>query len=502
MEITDDDVLRHQAWLAQQINNNRTGERTTCDLTLVSEEHEFQVHKAVMMVVSKYFEKMFTIEMKEKYSDRVEIKQIPHKRLENIIEFIYCGSIHITEENVRNVMDDAEYLEIQALKTACMTFYLKVVSAENVLRFREDAKRYSLSDVQAKMNEVIAQKFTKVTQRGDFLQLDFDNVTDVIKQRTTKCDESEAAAFTGIVAWVKYDLCQREKLFTNLFSNLDLITIAPEFLGKVYKESLVNDSLLCVNILVETMFTRHYPASLGDFVVIGGEGTDSVCAVYSIAKGNPIYLPKLNTSRIGATSVRCEYRIFVIGGSKTPDDKNLISSCEMFDLTDQKQWNTMASMSKARKYCGSAYLDGYIYVTGGFNGKSLLTCEKFDVNHNKWMKVQDMVHKRYGHGCVMCNGYIYCIGGYDDNEDLKSCERYDLKEEKWNEIASLNVARCYLASIVLDGMIYAIGGIGADDLCSVERYQPKTNKWENIASLQTARYHLSACVVESKILAI
>ena len=46
---------------------------------------------------------------------------------------------------------------------------------------------------------------------------------------------------------------------------------------------------------------------------------------------------------------------------------------------------------------------------------------------------------RKSHGVCYLNGFIYVIGGYNNIEGfLKKCERYDLKKQEWKVMPDLN----------------------------------------------------------------
>nr|CAB3259739.1 kelch-like protein 20 [Phallusia mammillata] len=501
METTnnDDVVLKHRDWLGQLLNDDRTAQESTCDLVLESGGKQFKVHKSVLMLVSNYFRKMFTIEMKEKYKGIVNIEQIPPDRLENIIKFIYSGQIKITEENMLDVLDDAEYTEIEVLKNKCARFICSVVSAENCLKLRAFAQRYNLYEVKDKTNQCIEDHMSTVVQHDDFAKLDFMEMLALLEKRKNNCEE---AVFKGIVKWVNHIPLEREKLFEELFLKLDLTQLSVKFLAQVRTENLVNKSLACSNMLVDALIEISCPSFSYDFLLIGGEKMETHCIAYNVKEQMTKSLPNLKTGRFVATSVKVGDEVFVIGGADDESGKNPQQSCEMLNLTKQTKWKAIPDLLKARGYCGSAYFEEHIFVTGGYNGGALESCEKFNIYDNKWFGINSMMHERFGHGTETYNGFVYCIGGHNCEESLSSCERYDVRAEKWDLIAPLNEARCYIATALLDGVIYAIGGLDGDKgraVSTVERFLPETNKWEYVAPLQTARNQLSACVLDKKI---
>ena len=56
-----------------------------------------------------------------------------------------------------------------------------------------------------------------------------------------------------------------------------------------------------------------------------------------------------------------------------------------------------------------------------------------------------MNKKRYSHSSIYLNGSVFVIGGFDNKDDdnvspstLKSCERFIIEENKWVAISQLN----------------------------------------------------------------
>nr|CAB3259473.1 kelch-like protein 12 [Phallusia mammillata] len=333
------------------------------------------------------------------------------------------------------------------------------------------------------------------------MQLDFDDMSDVINQRNKGCARSEVACFNGIVGWVNHCPLQRKELFVKLFSEVDLSSTNMSFLEMASQENLVKNNLLCANFLVQGSLMFIQRMSTSTFLLIGGT-TEHEAVVYNIMSKETTQFPDLNIGRMKATSAKVGKRVFVIGGIAA--GKTLLKSCEMLDLDQPDKWIVLPDMIQARHLCGSGLIAGQIYVTGGMNTYHLSSCEKFDIQANVWTRTENMLQKRCSHGCVVCNGLLYCIGGKKGTEHISSCECYDVESKKWKEIAPLNEPRRSMASVVLDGTIFAIGGIGHNKqtLSTVERYFPERNTWEYVAPLLLSCSRASACVLGTRLYVI
>ena len=65
-----------------------------------------------------------------------------------------------------------------------------------------------------------------------------------------------------------------------------------------------------------------------------------------------------------------------------------------------------------------------------------------------------MNNRRYGHGCVQLNGYIYVLGGFDNKDadgvapsTLDSVERYSIHENRWTQNCAMNDGRAFFGVV-------------------------------------------------------
>ena len=68
-----------------------------------------------------------------------------------------------------------------------------------------------------------------------------------------------------------------------------------------------------------------------------------------------------------------------------------------------------------------------------------------------------MIMKRYGHQSQYVNGLIYVIGGFNHRDlpneqpvTLASCERHQVMDNSWSHIATMQEPRAFASSVVLD----------------------------------------------------
>ena len=63
-------------------------------------------------------------------------------------------------------------------------------------------------------------------------------------------------------------------------------------------------------------------------------------------------------------------------------------------------------MQEHRKEHGMVYINNSIFVLGGYNPSQIVflkTCEKYDIDYDKWVSVSEMNNRKCAFGCTAFN---------------------------------------------------------------------------------------------------
>jgi hypothetical protein len=71
----------------------------------------------------------------------------------------------------------------------------------------------------------------------------------------------------------------------------------------------------------------------------------------------------------------------------------------------------LPEMQDARALCALGYHKGCVYVFGGYAGKNLNTCERFELKREKWSRIADMPIARSAFSAVVYAGSFYRVLG-------------------------------------------------------------------------------------------
>ncbi len=187
------------------------------------------------------------------------------------------------------------------------------------------------------------------------------------------------------------------------------------------------------------------------------------------------------------------------------------------DAGDAGHWMTGAPAPTARTEVAAAEMDGWIYVVGGFEPRSVWTfwqasvsarVEAYHPATNQWAAKPDLPVGLHHAGAVAVDGALFVIGGFVQSDDTTwrpsdRVWRFDAERGAWEERAPLPTARGGLAVTTLRGKVFAVGGYdGRDNSAAVEVFDPARDQWASAAPLPTPRDHLAVVVLDDALYAI
>ena len=103
-----------------------------CDITLVTnDDREFKAHRNVLSAASPFFCRLLQSDMKENREGIIRLEEISGTIMEDVLEFIYTGTVEVTQENAEELIAAGNYLIIPSLKTISGRFLEREMSNSN-----------------------------------------------------------------------------------------------------------------------------------------------------------------------------------------------------------------------------------------------------------------------------------------------------------------------------------------------------------------------------------
>ena len=155
------------------------------------------------------------------------------------------------------------------------------------------------------------------------------------------------------------------------------------------------------------------------------------------------------------------------------------SSCWLLH-TATKKWTNLAPLNTARRYHRSVFLEGQVYVVGGWdvNNKVTGSVERFDLKRRQWSCLSDLPHPVYAPAATSHGHRVYVFGGLDaDNKVLSCTQAYDSATGQWLTLAATPKVCNLGAAVSLGSYVYLVGG----SYRSCLRYAPAEDRWRELS---------------------
>ena len=523
--ITDYEQSSFCVEVAKRLNMQRK-QGQLCDVTLVAKDgEELKAHRNVLSAASPFFCKLLQSDMKENREGIVRFEEISGSVMEDVLEFIYTGTVKVTQENAKELIAAGNYLLIPGLKTISGRFLEREMSNSNCISTFYFAEKYDCHELISNSRKFIHTNFGSVAEMDEFLNLNAEEVKRWISSNEISVSV-EADVFQLIIKWVKHSKSERRVSFEELFRDVRLGSLSRECLIDVVTNELVRDNAGCLRLALDALeldtLGREDDQSLSArnehetraIVACGGKYTfcylpdqgqwkrlaDGLSAKTQRTnmikfRGQLYAFPQFGKAERydpafngwSQTDVSINFAmVTVVGGgiyavgTCTIDIHTTETIIEKYNM-EACVWQTIHSSDKGyRDESCIVAADSHLYVFGGKSPETkeyVTKAERFDTVEKKWEEIADMQQEK---GCafgVATQGKIFIAGRRHRGE--MSCEMYNISTNEWQLIGSLNVSRTYGGMVCLNGTLYVLGGtdIFNNRELSVECYNLEEDKW-------------------------
>ncbi|KPP56375.1 hypothetical protein Z043_126011 [Scleropages formosus] len=343
-----------------------------------------------------------------------------------IVEYAYTCAVPVTPDNVERLLAAADHFNVMGVVRECCRFLEGQLSPDNCIGVYKFASLYFCPELRQRAYLFILHHFEEVVRSSDeFLELEALQLCDIIEKDHLNI-KRESVAFEAVLRWIAHAPSGRKRHISLLLSKVRLALMDTNyFMNNVKNNEMVKHSEECKPIIINTLKSIYH------LTTNETRGSDFQ---------NPLTRPRLPYSVLLA-----------IGGWSGSSPTNGI---EAYDgLTDH--WlNVTVEEESPRAYHGAAYLDGF----------------------------------------------VYCIGGFDGEEYFSSVRKLNPVTRTWHQAAPMHSRRCYVSVAVLEGLLYAMGGFdGYVRLDSAEQYDPEANQWTVVSSMHERRSDASATTLRGKV---
>jgi N-acetylneuraminic acid mutarotase len=249
----------------------------------------------------------------------------------------------------------------------------------------------------------------------------------------------------------------------------------------------------------------NYPISIMDNAVatdpatglvysVGGINTNGITAagyVYKPTTEQWTTLPSMQNVREAPQAAFINGKLYVTGGYGVGD--NPVATTEIYDPTSGT-WSTGASIPNAYAGASVAVLNGLMYVIGGCDQ---LYCGYTDVQvynpaTNSWSAAASYPQPIAWQGCGAINGEIYCAGGTTNaTAGTSNAYVYDPGSNSWSPIAPIPATLWGMGYTAANGQLLLSGGVTDGDSTVTNQgyaYDPSSGSWTALPNANYADY--------------
>ena len=168
------------------------------DLVISVHHHEFRVHKAVLVTRSPVFSAMFSHQLKEEETGRIEINDIEKEVVEEMLKFIYTGkALKLYDTNwcrkyCEGLLAAAEKYNLQRLKLMCEVKLASRLSLKTAVQYLKLAFMYSAGYLKKKSISYMNANSSKIIGTEEWRNL------------VSTCPGAVAEAYEALSASLKH----------------------------------------------------------------------------------------------------------------------------------------------------------------------------------------------------------------------------------------------------------------------------------------------------------
>ena len=234
--------------LARRLNMFRTQDHL-CDINLMTQDDkEFKAHRNVLSAASPFFCKLLQSDMKENREGIVRFEEISGAVMEDVLEFIYTGSVEVNQKNSKDLIAAANYLLVPGLKKLSARFLEREMFKSNCISTFYFAEMYQCDELITNTRKFIHANFASVSEIDEFLNLEAKEV-----ERWISSDEIsvavEADVFKIVLKWIEQKKSERKASFEQLFRHVRLASLSRDVLFDVVTNELVRENFGCLKLI-------------------------------------------------------------------------------------------------------------------------------------------------------------------------------------------------------------------------------------------------------------
>ncbi|ESO91983.1 hypothetical protein LOTGIDRAFT_217137, partial [Lottia gigantea] len=194
-----------------------------CDVTLLVGDEKVKAHWCIL-VSCPFFQSLHDSGMKESFEVKIRLNYGTPWAMKEALKFLYLGTISVTYDKIKELLEAAEYLQITDLKKCCNDYLcMTEINEENCVQLSLLSSLYDL-DLYNSAFKFLRGHLPTVLKGEDALTLTKDSVMSLLTDETLTYVPQETF-LEFITKWTEQDEDFRSEFFKELFLALNLQNI-------------------------------------------------------------------------------------------------------------------------------------------------------------------------------------------------------------------------------------------------------------------------------------
>ncbi|XP_041350623.1 kelch repeat and BTB domain-containing protein 2-like isoform X2 [Gigantopelta aegis] len=378
--------------------------RLFTDVVIKVDQVEFPCHKVVLCSMSPYFEGMFSSGMKESSQSVIQLHDLNSEWFELVLTYMYSGHIHLTNNNVKDILHIGSFLQVLCLQELCEEYILEeMLTLDNCLSLWQLAPTYGCGYLQHQAKSFIIRHFKLLVENGELQQLSQEELKDILSDEHLIV-RNEAWVLEVAINWMKMTKTEPSKA-KDVFESvrLDLIP-SSEWESLLEKVIVTADKGLCsmLNALRTTMLASDE---------------------YNV-QNRVRFFDRLQ-------NIIVAYPSREITDQDDDSDTEVIQFPYCVSLDQKKSMKLPHCPFDLPKIESICFHGHNLYLAGVTrNGVALA---RFDGSTGVWHSCKKLCQIRTKFTLVSCESHVYLIGGVNENllRTWITVEQYDPETDEW-----------------------------------------------------------------------
>ena len=197
-----------------------------CDVVLQTDDGGIQAHKCVLCANSVFFDSVLMCTSTDNALQEFHLPGSSKALVDQVVDYMYCGKVHITQNTLEDLMTFAEKYCIPGLKSVCVEYVKENINCSNWIPILRMTKSLSITHLYGVLNEFIVNNAKDIIQfkSDDYVNVPAEEVKFMLTSRTETMisNRGEMQLFKLMIIWISHAVAERAEHIADFLKDLEI----------------------------------------------------------------------------------------------------------------------------------------------------------------------------------------------------------------------------------------------------------------------------------------